>query len=41
MDVWEPSEEMIGGLEGKWLGDERDPGDRQLDANLSALFRWA
>jgi catalase-peroxidase len=35
-DVWEP-EEIYWGPEGKWLGDERYSGDRQLDNPLGAV----
>ncbi len=35
-DVWEP-DEMYWGPEGKWLGDERYSGDRQLDNPLGAV----
>ena len=37
-DVWEP-EELNWGPEGKWLGDERYTGDRQLDNPLGAGSR--
>ena len=33
-DVWEPEEDIFWGPEGKWLGDERYTGDRQLDNPL-------
>jgi catalase-peroxidase len=36
-DVWEPSEDIFWGPEGKWLGDERYTGDRQLDNPLGAV----
>jgi catalase-peroxidase len=36
-DVWEPSEDIFWGPEGKWLGDERYRGDRQLDNPLAAV----
>ncbi len=36
-DVWEPSEDIYWGPEGKWLGDERYRGDRQLDNPLAAV----
>src|SRR5580692_3069357 len=36
-DVWEPSEDIFWGPEGKWLGDERYSGDRQLDNPLAAV----
>jgi catalase-peroxidase len=35
-DVWEP-EEIYWGPEGKWLGDERYTGDRQLENPLGAV----
>jgi catalase-peroxidase len=35
-DIWEP-EELYWGPEGKWLGDERYTGDRQLDNPLAAV----
>src|SRR6202522_3437489 len=35
-DVWEPAEDIFWGPEGKWLGDERYKGDRELDAPLAA-----
>jgi catalase-peroxidase len=35
-DVWEP-EELYWGPEGKWLGDERYSGDRQLATPLGAV----
>jgi len=35
-DIWEP-EEVYWGPEGKWLGDERYRGDRQLDNPLGAV----
>src|ERR1700678_307757 len=35
-DTWEP-EEIYWGPEGKWLGDERYTGDRQLDNPLGAV----
>ena len=35
-DVWEP-EETYWGSEGKWLGDERYSGDRQLENPLGAV----
>jgi len=37
VDVWEPSEDIFWGPEGKWLGDERYTGDRQLDNPLGAV----
>ena len=36
-DVWEPEEDIFWGPEGKWLGDERYTGDRQLDKPLAAV----
>jgi catalase-peroxidase len=36
-DVWEPEEDIFWGPEGKWLGDERYTGDRQLDNPLGAV----
>src|SRR5213076_360690 len=36
-DVWEPSEDIFWGPEGKWLGAERYTGDRQLDNPLAAV----
>ena len=30
-DVWEAEEDIYWGPEGKWLGDERYSGDRELD----------
>src|SRR5437016_4562811 len=36
-DVWEPEEDIFWGPEGKWLGDERYSGDRQLDNPLAAV----
>jgi catalase-peroxidase len=36
-DVWEPEEDVYWGSEGKWLGDERYRGDRQLDNPLAAV----
>ena len=35
-DIWEP-EEVYWGREGKWLGDERYSGERQLDNPLGAV----
>ncbi len=37
VDVWEPEEDIFWGPEGKWLGDERYTGDRQLDNPLAAV----
>src|SRR6202790_2084722 len=36
-DVWEPEENIYWGAEGKWLGDERYTGDRQLENPLGAV----
>jgi catalase-peroxidase len=36
-DVWEPEENIYWGSEGKWLGDERYKGDRQLENPLAAV----
>jgi catalase-peroxidase len=36
-DVWEPEENIYWGAEGKWLGDERYSGDRQLENPLAAV----
>ncbi|MBX9837646.1 MAG: hypothetical protein K2X69_04930 [Silvanigrellaceae bacterium] len=36
-DVWEPGEDIFWGAEGKWLGDERYKGNRQLDNPLAAV----
>jgi catalase-peroxidase len=36
-DVWEAPEDIFWGPEGKWLGDERYTGDRQLDNPLGAV----
>jgi catalase-peroxidase len=36
-DVWEPEEDIFWGPEGKWLGDQRYKGDRQLDNPLAAV----
>ena len=36
-DVWEPEENIYWGSEGKWLGDERYIGDRQLENPLGAV----
>jgi catalase-peroxidase len=35
-DVWEPEEDTYWGSEGKWLGDERHSGDRDLEKPLAA-----
>jgi catalase-peroxidase len=36
-DVWEPEEDIFWGPEGKWLGDERYSGDRDLQNPLAAV----
>ncbi len=36
-DIWEPEEDVYWGPEGKWLGDERYTGDRQLENPLGAV----
>ena len=36
-DVWEPGDDIFWGPEGKWLGDERYKGDRELDNPLAAV----
>jgi len=36
-DIWEPEEDIYWGSEGKWLGDERYQGDRQLENPLGAV----
>jgi catalase-peroxidase len=36
-DTWEPEEDIFWGPEGKWLGDERYRGDRELDNPLAAV----
>ena len=36
-DIWEPEEDIYWGPEGKWLGDERYSGDRQLENPLGAV----
>jgi len=36
-DIWEPGEDIYWGAEGKWLGDERYRGDRELDNPLAAV----
>ena len=36
-DVWEPSEDISWGPEGKWLADERYSGDRDLQNPLGAV----
>ena len=36
-DIWEPQEDVFWGPEGKWLGDERYRGDRELDNPLGAV----
>jgi catalase-peroxidase len=37
VDIWEPEESIYWGPEGKWLGDERYSGDRELDNPLAAV----
>ena len=37
VDVWEPSEDIFWGPEGKWLADERYSGDRDLQNPLAAV----
>jgi catalase-peroxidase len=37
VDVWEPQEDIFWGPEGKWLGDERYKGDRELLKPLAAV----
>jgi catalase-peroxidase len=36
-DIWEPEEDVYWGPEGKWLGDERYSGDRDLENPLAAV----
>jgi catalase-peroxidase len=36
-DVWEPAEDIYWGSEGKWLGDERYSGNRELENPLAAV----
>jgi catalase-peroxidase len=36
-DIWEPEEDIYWGPEGKWLGDERYSGDRELANPLGAV----
>jgi catalase-peroxidase len=36
-DIWEPEEDIFWGPEGKWLGDERYSGDRDLANPLAAV----
>ena len=36
-DVWEPEEDIFWGPEGKWLGDERYSGERELANPLAAV----
>ncbi|HMD31261.1 MAG TPA: catalase/peroxidase HPI [Candidatus Acidoferrales bacterium] len=36
-DVWEPEEDVYWGSEGKWLGNERYTGDRNLENPLGAV----
>ncbi|MGO9316639.1 MAG: catalase/peroxidase HPI [Terracidiphilus sp.] len=37
VDIWEPEEDVYWGPEGKWLGDERYSGNRQLENPLGAV----
>ena len=37
VDTWEPQEDVFWGPEGKWLGDERYSGDRNLENPLAAV----
>jgi len=37
VDTWEPDEDIYWGPEGKWLGDERYSGDRDLQNPLGAV----
>jgi catalase-peroxidase len=37
VDVWEPQDDIYWGREGKWLGDERYSGDRELETPLAAV----
>ena len=37
VDVWEPSEDIFWGPEGKWLADERYSGERDLQSPLGAV----
>ena len=36
-DVWEPEEDVYWGSEGKWLGDDRYSGERDLENPLAAV----
>jgi catalase-peroxidase len=36
-DTWEPEEDIYWGPEGKWLGDERYTGERNLESPLGAV----
>ncbi|MBC3935767.1 catalase/peroxidase HPI [Undibacterium sp. CY7W] len=36
-DIWEPEEDIYWGSEGKWLGDQRYSGDRELEKPLAAV----
>jgi len=36
-DVWEPDEDVYWGAEGKWLGDKRYSGERDLENPLAAV----
>ncbi|MFZ6725069.1 catalase/peroxidase HPI [Undibacterium sp. MH2W] len=36
-DIWEPEQDIYWGSEGKWLGDQRYSGDRELEKPLAAV----
>jgi catalase-peroxidase len=36
-DIWEPEKDIYWGSEGKWLGDKRHSGDRDLENPLAAV----
>ncbi|WP_225770625.1 catalase/peroxidase HPI [Inquilinus sp. Marseille-Q2685] len=36
-DTWEPDQDIFWGPEGKWLGDERYSGERELQGHLGAV----
>ncbi len=36
-DIWEPEADIYWGSEGKWLGDQRYSGDRELEKPLAAV----
>ncbi|MCU6434236.1 catalase/peroxidase HPI [Undibacterium sp. Jales W-56] len=36
-DIWEPEEDIYWGSEGKWLGDQRYTGERELENPLAAV----